>query len=430
MINILFSKSPLLLMTQSFWRDEAFSYLLAKKSIVEILSLTARDFNPPFYYLVLHFWMRLFGTSEVALRSVSLIFFAASIYVVYLFLDEILAIDKKRIWIYLLLYAGNPLLLYYAFEARMYSLFTLLSLCSFLFFIKKKKLPHLVVSIIGLYTHYFFIFVVLTQFIYEAIVNKKNILRVAKPYLTIFLFFLPWFLYISTVFNVKNTDFWIKKISPFDFISSLAVLFTGFERNFFQYYTPYVPFLSVFFLVIVIYGIKKNKRSSLFWILFLWSFLFYLIILLISFVKPIYVPRYLIFSTAGFMLLLFNILEKLPKRVHFLLIAALFFITVHYWLLQLKHRIKGDIKKTIQEIKLSAGEDDFLYVTDAAAYLTAAYYFDEKRVFIYTKDPREIADYIGTVVIPENKFTLQLPIYPQKAFVLKNDQEYEIQTSQ
>ena len=65
MLNFIFTKTPLFFLTQSFWRDEAFSYFMAKKNISEIIFLTAKDFNPPLYYSILHFWIKIFGGSEI-----------------------------------------------------------------------------------------------------------------------------------------------------------------------------------------------------------------------------------------------------------------------------------------------------------------------------------------------------------------------------
>ena len=95
MLSFIFSKTPLSFFVQSLWRDEAFSYLLAKKNIIEIIFLTAKDYNPPLYYLILHFWIKIFGHSEIALRSLSLIFYWATIYIVFLFLTEIFKIKNK-----------------------------------------------------------------------------------------------------------------------------------------------------------------------------------------------------------------------------------------------------------------------------------------------------------------------------------------------
>ena len=138
MLNFLFTQTPLAFLTQSFWRDEAFSYFLAKKNVLEIIILSAKDFNPPLYQLLLHFWLKIFGPSEISIRSLSLLFFWATLYVCFLFLQEIFKFNFKKSLIYLLLFLLNPFLLYYAFEARMYSLFTFLATLSFYSFYRKK----------------------------------------------------------------------------------------------------------------------------------------------------------------------------------------------------------------------------------------------------------------------------------------------------
>ena len=114
-----------------------FSYLLAKQNILQILSLTAKDFNPPLYYLLLHGWMGLFGSSEIAMRTLSFFFFLGTLYVVGMFLMEIFEFSINEILVYLLLFVLNPLLHYYAFEARMYSLFAFLVTLSFYFSCQK-----------------------------------------------------------------------------------------------------------------------------------------------------------------------------------------------------------------------------------------------------------------------------------------------------
>ncbi|MDO9028292.1 MAG: glycosyltransferase family 39 protein, partial [Candidatus Roizmanbacteria bacterium] len=162
MLNFLFTKTPLFFLTQSFWRDEAFSYFMAKKNIFQIIILTAKDFNPPLYYLILHFWMKIFGGSEIALRSLSIIFFWATVYVAFLFLNDIFKIKLKKSFFYLIFFILNPLLLYFAFEARMYSMLAFFASLSYYAFYKKNYRLYLLSTIAGLFTHYFMIIVVLS----------------------------------------------------------------------------------------------------------------------------------------------------------------------------------------------------------------------------------------------------------------------------
>ena len=80
LINFLTAKTPLLYLTQSIWRDEGFSYFMAKPNIFGVIINSAHDFNPPLYYLILHFWMKLVGESDIALRMMSLIFFLLTVF--------------------------------------------------------------------------------------------------------------------------------------------------------------------------------------------------------------------------------------------------------------------------------------------------------------------------------------------------------------
>ncbi len=56
--------------SKSLWIDEAFSVWIARQSLSEALSWLVRiDQHPPLYYLLLHYWMTLFGDSEAVVRS-------------------------------------------------------------------------------------------------------------------------------------------------------------------------------------------------------------------------------------------------------------------------------------------------------------------------------------------------------------------------
>ena len=60
---------------RSIWFDEAFSWTLCREfGPLEIIQRTGNDVHPPFYYLVLWAWMRVFGESLWAMRFLSGIF--------------------------------------------------------------------------------------------------------------------------------------------------------------------------------------------------------------------------------------------------------------------------------------------------------------------------------------------------------------------
>jgi mannosyltransferase len=109
---------------QSLWSDEGNSVALARTGLGEIAGRTALDIHPPLYYWLLHGWMRLFGESEIAVRSISVVAGVLLVAVVYRLGTRLF--DR---WVGLLaafIAAVSPFQVYYAQEARMYVLLALL----------------------------------------------------------------------------------------------------------------------------------------------------------------------------------------------------------------------------------------------------------------------------------------------------------------
>ena len=123
----------LISINQSFWIDEATSALTTKMNLADFFGkFMPGDFHPPLYYLTLRMWGGIFGTSEFALRSLSVFFGIGTIYLVYL-IGKKLAGKKVGIIASLVL-ATSGLHIYYSQEARMYGMSTfLVTLSIFLF---------------------------------------------------------------------------------------------------------------------------------------------------------------------------------------------------------------------------------------------------------------------------------------------------------
>ncbi|MGB9707227.1 MAG: glycosyltransferase family 39 protein [Microgenomates group bacterium] len=433
MLDFLFTKTPLTFMIQSFWRDEAFTALLAKKDIWKIIYLTAKDFSPPLYYILIHFWMNIFGSSEISLRSFSLICFWATIYIIYLFITEILKIKKNLIILLcLILVVTNPLLIYYAFEARMYTLLAFLSSLSIYSLLRDKRKLFFISNLLNFYTHYFSFFVFLLEAIYVFYIKKdKKKIFVKNNYFFLPLFFyMPWIIFLFLNHSL-STNFWIKK-PEFKTITQVPFyLYTGYEREF-NFYDKNIKYFNWFFLLILLITIlywKKIKKVKYFNFFFLWGIFLPLVIFVFSyFIKPLFLPRYLIAFNIGLLLFLTIIFSNLPKKISLLLMILLIYLNFNYNAVQIKERKKNDLRKTILEIKTIASKDDLVYVTDELDFHVVQYYFDENRVYIYNREYKEIPKYVGKILIPETKIKDILPSFPKKAFILYSSGKYEIQS--
>jgi mannosyltransferase len=120
----------LLLRTQvigvGFWIDEGLSVGISDRPLGDILDALRLDGSPPLYYLLLHVWMQVAGTTEEAVRALSL---ACALLAVPVAWWAARAMFGTRAgWMAAVLAATNPFLTLYAQEARMYALAALLAL--------------------------------------------------------------------------------------------------------------------------------------------------------------------------------------------------------------------------------------------------------------------------------------------------------------
>jgi len=158
---------------QSLWYDEGVSAAMAPRDIVDITIRSGADIHPPLYYYLLHFWSQLTGTSELALRWLSLIFGVLTVPLAYLLGRRLF---NMQVGFFAALFAAiSPFLVYYSQEARMYSQVAFLAALSFYLFARlieqvtahrpavTTAAAYVVVSSAMLYSHYFAFTVLVAQ---------------------------------------------------------------------------------------------------------------------------------------------------------------------------------------------------------------------------------------------------------------------------
>ena len=161
------------LSAQSIWLDEAFSVRISQLPVLQMVLATAGDVHPPFYYFLLHYWIMVFGTSESAVRLLSVLFGVLSIPMIYIVGRQLF--NKEAGLVAALILALSSFNIYYSQEARMYSLMVLLALLSMHFFWRFLQQSSLVSSVgyvlstaFLVYTHDYGWFVVIAENIFVA----------------------------------------------------------------------------------------------------------------------------------------------------------------------------------------------------------------------------------------------------------------------
>ncbi len=150
----------------ALWLDEALTVNIASLPLHSIPGALRRDGAPPLFYVLLHFWMQVFGSSDPATRSLAGVIGVATLPVAWL--------AGRRVggpvvaWVVLVLMASAPFAVYYSTEARMYSLVILLTGCGFLALESALRIRRpgslvaiAVVTALLLYTQYWAIYLVL-----------------------------------------------------------------------------------------------------------------------------------------------------------------------------------------------------------------------------------------------------------------------------
>jgi uncharacterized membrane protein len=154
---------------QSYWFDEALTAKLLRLPFGEMLSqLPDTELTPPLYYVLAWPWAHVVGSTEAALRALSVLFGIAVVPVAYLTGREI--VSRGAGLAAAALVAFNPLLVWYSQEARPYSLLVLLCGLSLLFSaraLRRREERSLwlwtAVSVLALLTHYFAAFLVVPE---------------------------------------------------------------------------------------------------------------------------------------------------------------------------------------------------------------------------------------------------------------------------
>jgi mannosyltransferase len=171
---------------QSFWLDEQATLdVLAGHGegdglVAMLKAVQVGESNPPVYYLLLWSWERLFGTSELAIRSLSALAGTVAIPVIY---AGARALGSQRAAVIAAaLTAASPLLVWYSQEARNYELFVLLAALSFLCFARalddrdgnRWLWGWALASSLALSTHYFAFALIVPQAIWLLVRRRRR----------------------------------------------------------------------------------------------------------------------------------------------------------------------------------------------------------------------------------------------------------------
>ncbi|MBI2405899.1 glycosyltransferase family 39 protein [Candidatus Microgenomates bacterium] len=384
----------------SLWGDEAFSAILAQKPLWEIVITLVRDTSPPGYYFLEHFWLQVFGTSEVAIRSLSFVLFLVTVLFVYKIGEFVW--DKKTGLVAAMLTFLNPFLFIYAFEGRMYMIMTAGVTASMYFFLTRNWVLYIIATTIALYSHHFAIFAVFVQGIWWAREfvwgNRKIAASCFKSFLMVGLLYLPWVYPLYSQTRMVGAGFWLGKPTLQDAWELI--------RKFLSEASPHkfaTPALYLFWVTLLFRRWGEKKESTLFFLA--WFLVPIALTYLIS--QPfqsIFFDRYMLYTIPGAMLVLASNRRRVGKALLVIAAALLFIVNWFYF----THPTKRPFRELAQYVKQTQKPGDFLVNHNAAAHhLWESKYYDIPAPIWVTEGT--LPFYVGTALMEKDDIIRTLP---------------------
>lgn len=193
------------------WLDEASIANPLAAPLSDSWQILINSGNNAAYFYLLKGWSLFFGDSEAALRSLSVILSLLSIIAIYKF-GVRLGGKITGLWAAFLL-ATSYFSIFYAIQARHYSLVILLSVLSYYQFyilLEDKKFKrffwYIIFTVLGIYTHPWFLLLLASQFIY-LLFNKKTI-KIFVSQIFIVLLSSPWIVALWQ-YKINGANNWI-----------------------------------------------------------------------------------------------------------------------------------------------------------------------------------------------------------------------------
>ena len=314
--------------TQDIWGDEAFSIDLSLRPLPQVVA-GAADTHPPFYPLLLFFWLRLAGTSAFSTRLLSAL---VGTLVVPLLWALARRLDPKRPrlpWVAAILATVSPLLIYYSQETRMYELVTALALVSVYFTLRLipagtrnrmgrgTAIAYWFSTAAALYTHYYAFFVLAAENLFVLArlrKDRKGLARWALLQLLLIAAYVPWIVVQSSFLGSKaSTRFeeWGWQGIELIFGKTLLAFSNGLTTDF-----PIAQIAGAAFFVTIALGILatvRGKRSAL-WLAPTYMVVPVFIAWLVNPILPFFYERYVLLALPGFYLVAALGLDELGSR--------------------------------------------------------------------------------------------------------------------
>ena len=338
----------------SFWYDEIFSVFHSQKPFRNITHVSKWDVAPPFYYYLLHVWMKFFGMSEVSVRMLSVLFssFAGAA----LFAFTYKHYNKDTSVLVSVLYISSNILFFYSQEARTYSLLVLFSVVSSYAFFELYQRPNLMIAILlgvinwaAIFSQYIFVIIPLIQgvFILIHFRRKPFVFYIISGIISL-LIFNKWLFRVYDIFASGGNSTINASINLKSIWNMLVILLNGKEL---AYALTLLLVVGIaYFIKTVKSNTQQNTKYSITYAV-LWGIGTFVLMIFFGSRSSLFIPRYMLVTLIGVFIFIAYFVSFI--RVNTYIKIAVYVVVLIAGLFQINYRVdKGmDYKNALVYIK-------------------------------------------------------------------------------
>ncbi len=388
-----FAISHFFLFGQSLRLDEAQSIWQSSHNPRGFLHTIGQDVHLPLYGFALHFWILWLGNSVDTIRAFSLIFFLLSIPAMYLLART--SFSRGTAIFATLLLTISPFMNWYANEIRMYSLMVLCTILSQLFFLKILNfrgparsetlswywVGFCISSLLGIYSHYFFWFVLGGQGLFFLLYRKHFPINSLQRFVVVGLILIaaiaPWLYYVKHLGFASTEQPLLFKPTTVNLFSAYSEYLFGFQNDHLNTIILSLWPLAVLFGFLSLRKVKALNLPAIY--LFIAAIFPVTAAFLVSVsFRPIFLSRYLILATPAlyiFIAWFFSIYPKPLAYVMRIVLVSVMGATLATQIASASTPVKEDYRDAAAYIASEATPQDVVALSAPFTVYPFEYYY-------------------------------------------------------
>lgn len=375
--------------TSSLRLDEAQSLFQTNRDLGGMYYLVGQDVHVPLYHTLLHFWQLIFGQDIFVARMMSLVFFVGTILMTYA--TARYAFNRRSVGLFAaLLVTLSPFMNWYGSEARMYTMLAFMATLHMYLFLKIMRVGSwkywifwTLAAIVGVYTHYFFIFVLIAEFLALIVMrahfaDKRPVRKMIIAGFITAASLLPWILYVYNLGFASNTQPALTEPSAGDLFDTYAQFIFGFQTSAVNTIIISLWPIAVLlgFFALQRHGRKIPAETTLFVILATLPVILAFVISVT--IRPFYLSRYLIVALPPLLIFIAWLLTRYKQKVALIIGTVLVLLMSFLFTIQVLNPntpVKEDYREAVRYLETNAQATDVVVLAAPFTVYPVEYYY-------------------------------------------------------